>query len=109
MSDCMAYTEAKQLVIPFNKKGDQEMLLRALMHVDIWGKYKIASINGNYYYLLLVDDALCNTPSWVLVGQYGCCIVLKQQLQGSTRMDRYRAQRATTQQGVTLGLAHTRA
>jgi len=34
------------------------MLPRELMHVNVWGKYKVASINGHLYYLLLVDDAL---------------------------------------------------
>lgn len=27
------------------------------MHTDLWGKYKIKSINRNHYYLLLIDDA----------------------------------------------------
>ena len=27
------------------------------MHIDLWGKYAIKSINGHQYYLLFVDDA----------------------------------------------------
>jgi hypothetical protein len=27
------------------------------MHIDLWKKYDIASINGNQYYILFVDDA----------------------------------------------------
>ena len=27
------------------------------MHVNLWGKYDIKSINGNQYYLLLIDNA----------------------------------------------------
>jgi len=27
------------------------------MHVDVWGKYSVTSINGYQYYLLMVDDA----------------------------------------------------
>lgn len=27
-----------------------------LIHVDIWGRYKHASLNGSYYLLLIVDD-----------------------------------------------------
>jgi IS30 family transposase len=57
MPDCTACTEAKQSVTPFNKKGDHETLPGELMHVDVWGKYDVASINGYSYYLLLVDDA----------------------------------------------------
>lgn len=26
-------------------------------HIDVWGKYSIASINGNQYYILFVDDS----------------------------------------------------
>jgi IS30 family transposase len=57
MPNCAACTEAKQSVIPFNKKGDHKTLPGELTHVDVWGKYKIASINGHSYYLLLVDNA----------------------------------------------------
>jgi hypothetical protein len=32
------------------------MWLGQLTHLDLWGKYDIASIHGNWYYLLLVDD-----------------------------------------------------
>src|SRR6267142_3392359 len=28
-----------------------------LTHIDLWGKYDISSINGSYYYLLMIDDA----------------------------------------------------
>ena len=52
-----AYTEAKQSVIPFNKKGEHNMKPGELTHIDVWGKYDVASINNFQYYLLLVDDA----------------------------------------------------
>ena len=57
-SDCMACTEAKQSVLPFNKMGDNDMHPGDLTHIDIWGKYDVALINGCQYYLLMVDDAL---------------------------------------------------
>ena len=28
-----------------------------MTHIDVWGKYNIASINGHQYFLLLIDDA----------------------------------------------------
>ena len=56
-SDCVACTEAKQSVLPFNKMGDNNTHLGDLMHIDVWGKYDVASINGCQYYLLMVDDA----------------------------------------------------
>jgi len=57
MPDCVACTEAKQSVIPFNKKGEQETEPGELTHIDVWGKYDVASINGFSYYLLMVDNA----------------------------------------------------
>jgi hypothetical protein len=28
-----------------------------LMHIDLWGKYNVVSINGNQYYIVFIDDA----------------------------------------------------
>ena len=56
-SDCVACTEAKQSVIPFNKTGEHNTHPGDLTHMDVWGKYDVASINGSQYYLLMVDDA----------------------------------------------------
>ncbi len=36
------------------------------MHVDLWGKYNVASINVNRYYLLLVDNATCYVTVYFL-------------------------------------------
>jgi hypothetical protein len=53
----MAYTEAEQLVIPFNKMGDHERKPGKLTHINVWGKYDVASINGFSYCLLLPRQA----------------------------------------------------
>ena len=55
--DCIACTEAKQHVKPFNKEAHQESEPGELTHIDLWGKYAVRSIQGNYYYVVLVDDA----------------------------------------------------
>ena len=57
-SDCVACTEAKQSVIPFNKGTEHNSELGELTHVDVWSKYSVSSINGFQYYLLMVDDTL---------------------------------------------------
>jgi transposase InsO family protein len=57
MPDCVACTEAKQSVLPFHKQGDSVTHPGDLTHIDVWGKYDVASINGHQYYLLMVDDA----------------------------------------------------
>ena len=55
--DCVACTEAKQTEEPFNKTSDRVTKPRELTHVDVWGKYRVTSINGNQYYTIFVDDA----------------------------------------------------
>jgi hypothetical protein len=55
--DCVACTEAKQFVEPFDQHIAKETKPRDLTHIDVWGKYAIPSINGNQYFLLMVDDS----------------------------------------------------
>jgi hypothetical protein len=55
--DCVACTEAKQTEEPFNKSSDRVTEPGELTHIDVWGKYSVASINGNSYYNIFVDDA----------------------------------------------------
>ena len=55
--NCVACTESKQSVEPFGQPTDQKTEPGELTHIDLWGKYDIASINGNQYYILFVDDS----------------------------------------------------
>ena len=55
--DCIACTESKQTVEPFSKSTEWKTEPGELTHIDLWGKYNIASINGNQYYILFVNDA----------------------------------------------------
>jgi hypothetical protein len=55
--DCIACTEAKQTEEPFNKSTDRVTTPGELTHIDVWGKYRVTSINGNQYYTIFVDDA----------------------------------------------------
>ena len=55
--DCIACTEAKQSVEPYDQHTENETEPGDLTHMDLWGKYDTASINGNRYYLLMVDDS----------------------------------------------------
>jgi hypothetical protein len=56
-TDCVACTEAKQSQKPFSKSTDRTTAPGELTHIDLWGKYDVTSINGNQYYIVLVDDA----------------------------------------------------
>ena len=55
--NCIACTEVKWHVKLFPKSSIINTKPSELMHIDLWGKYSIRSINGHQYYLLLVDDA----------------------------------------------------
>src|SRR6266851_5224514 len=63
ISDCAACTEAKQSVIPFNKKGECDTKPGNLTHVDVWGKYDIALINKFQYFFSLLTT-LHNMSWW---------------------------------------------
>jgi len=55
--NCIACTKAKMTVMPYGPSAKRYTKVGELTHIDLWGKYNKASIHGNYYYLLLVDDA----------------------------------------------------
>ena len=53
--DCIACTEAKQTVEPFNDSIHHVTEPGELTHINMWEKYHIASIHGNQYYIVYVD------------------------------------------------------
>ena len=55
--DCEICIQAKQTIKPFNGITNRDTKPGELTHIDLWGKYEIASIHGNQYYILFVDDA----------------------------------------------------
>ena len=55
--DCIACTEAKLSETPYGPTSGRPTRPGELTHMDLWGKYDVASIHGNQYYLLMVDDA----------------------------------------------------
>jgi len=54
---CIACTEAKLSVAPYGPAKGRQTKIGELTHMDLWGKYDVASIHRNQYYLLLIDDA----------------------------------------------------
>ena len=56
--DCVACTEAKQFFEPYAQISHEKITENGdLTHIDVWGKYDTASIHGNKYFLLMVDDS----------------------------------------------------
>ena len=54
--DCISCTEAKQTVKSFNETSEEVTEPGELMHIHIWRKYRISSINGKQYYIVFIDD-----------------------------------------------------
>ena len=55
--DCIACTEAKESEKPYGLASDKATKVGQLTYTDLWGRYEIKSINGNHYFLLLINDA----------------------------------------------------
>ena len=55
--DCIMCTKAKLFEALYGPASKRETKVRELMHTDLWGKYNKRSINGNQYYISLIDDA----------------------------------------------------
>ena len=79
--DCIACTEAKQTVEPFDQHTEKETENGDLTHIDLWGKYDTASIHGNHYYLLMVDDS-----SWYITTEF-----LKKKSEAADKVKNYLA------------------
>lgn len=52
----MTCVEAKMTVDPYKGIPKRHQDPGALTHIDVWGKYEVASINGHQYYIIFVDD-----------------------------------------------------
>ena len=55
--DCIPCVEGKHHIAPFGPAIHNPTQIGELTHVDLWGKYDTASIYGNRYFVLMVDDA----------------------------------------------------
>lgn len=58
LEECLVCPLAKQTRIPFPTSQISSTAPFALLHVDIWGGYHTTSINGEHYFLTIVDDYL---------------------------------------------------
>ena len=77
--DCVACTEAKQHIKAFDKSQRKELKPGNLTHVDLWGKYEVASIHANFYYIVMIDNVL----------QFITIDFLKTKDQGSQKVKNY--------------------
>ena len=56
VNDCLVCPLAKQTRSPFPSSEISTKSPFEMIHVDIWGGYKVASISGARYFLTIVDD-----------------------------------------------------
>src|ERR1700741_3006743 len=57
MTECVPCIEAKLSERPFSATSPRNLQPGELTHIDVWGKYEIESIEGNRYFVLMVDDS----------------------------------------------------
>jgi len=55
--DCIACVQGKLHTRPFDPATHNPTQIGKLTHIDLWEKYGTASIHGNRYFVLMVDDA----------------------------------------------------
>nr|KYP44594.1 Retrovirus-related Pol polyprotein from transposon TNT 1-94 [Cajanus cajan] len=53
---CDICHKSKQCRLPFNQSDNKARKSFALMHCDLWGKYRTASHTGSHYFLTIVND-----------------------------------------------------
>src|SRR5688572_3646670 len=53
---CEVYVMSKMHRFPFNKSSIKTTTPFQLVHMDLWGPYKVDVVSGAYYFLTLVDD-----------------------------------------------------
>lgn len=62
------YPIAKQSCLPFSSSSSHASQLFKFVHMDLWGPYKILTINGYRYFLTALDDYSRHT--WIFLM---CC------------------------------------
>src|SRR5258708_23958003 len=55
--ECPACIQGKQMVHALKGQNTVCHEKGQITHMDLWGKYDVASVRGNQYFLLLIDDA----------------------------------------------------
>ncbi|XP_058005394.1 retrovirus-related Pol polyprotein from transposon RE1 [Hevea brasiliensis] len=61
---------AKQQRLPFPKSTINSSAIFQLLHLDLWGPYKIKSLQGASYFLTIVDDYSRSTWTYLLADKF---------------------------------------
>ncbi|KAL0297014.1 UNVERIFIED_CONTAM: Retrovirus-related Pol polyprotein from transposon RE1 [Sesamum radiatum] len=68
IADCMICPMAKQTRLPFATSSIQSKDVFELVHVDLWGPYKLPTLSGCHYFLTIVDDF--SRATWTFLLKY---------------------------------------
>ncbi|XP_075099517.1 uncharacterized protein LOC142176283 [Nicotiana tabacum] len=63
ISSCGVCPLAKQAKLPFPTSRDRVKNVFELLHMDVWGPFRIATHDGNKYFLTIVDDYSRDVPT----------------------------------------------
>ncbi|KAL0366821.1 UNVERIFIED_CONTAM: Retrovirus-related Pol polyprotein from transposon RE1 [Sesamum radiatum] len=66
--DCDTCPMAKQHRLPFSSSNIRSKFILELIHIDLWGPYKTASLTGCNYFLTVVDDI--SHATWIFLLKY---------------------------------------
>lgn len=74
---CTVCPCAKQTRLPFTTSSIQSKAYLYFIHVGIWGPYKIATFDGNKFFLTIVDDYSRFTWVFLLEQKSDVCVCLQ--------------------------------
>ncbi|KAK9748848.1 hypothetical protein RND81_02G085000 [Saponaria officinalis] len=65
---CDTCIQAKMHMLPFPRSNNKALHIFDLIHIDLWGPFKIPSLSGAHYFLTIVDD--CSRVTWTFLVKY---------------------------------------
>lgn len=77
IDQCIICPQARQTRVPFPVSNTKVDDVFDLVHMDVWGPYKIATYNGMRYFLTLVDDKSRWTWTFLIHLKSDVIVVLK--------------------------------
>jgi len=79
--DCTSCIKVKQSVKLYANQSENICTNKGeIIHMDLWGKYNVMSINGHQYYLVLVDNAMRYVTIYFLKGKHEAAQQIKNYL-----------------------------
>lgn len=78
LHNCSVCPCAKQVRNSFPTSSIQTSACFELVHMDVWGAYKVPTFDGNRFFLTMGDDFSRMTWVYLLKLKFDACVVIKQ-------------------------------